>query len=246
MPLIAKGEVIGVLEIYNRRPLDPSPEWMEFLEALAGQAAIAIENTRLFNDLQNTNLQLLQAYDATIEGWAKALEFRDTETEGHSRRVVELTLKLALRLGVEEQQLTVIRRGVLLHDIGKMGIPDALLQKAGLLDEDEWKLMRQHPLFARQMLENIPFLRSALDIPYYHHERWDGSGYPRGLKGDQIPLAARIFTVVDVWDALTNDRPYRKAWSKKQALDYLIEQKGKHFDPNIVDAFLAILREEEL
>ncbi len=246
VPLIAKGEVIGVLEIYNRRPLDPSPEWMAFLEALAGQAAIAIENTRLFNDLQNTNLQLLQAYDATIEGWAKALEFRDTETEGHSRRVVELTLKLARRLGVEEQQLTVIRRGVLLHDIGKMGIPDALLQKAGPLDEDEWKLMRQHPLFARQMLENIPFLRSALDIPYYHHERWDGSGYPRGLKGDQIPLAARIFTVVDVWDALTNDRPYRKAWSKKQALAYLIEQKGKHFDPNIVDAFLAILREEEL
>ncbi|MFN3309267.1 MAG: HD domain-containing phosphohydrolase, partial [Anaerolineales bacterium] len=241
VPLIAKGSVIGVLEIYNRQLLDPSPEWMAFLEALAGQAAIAIENTRLFNDLQNTNLQLLQAYDATIEGWAKALEFRDTETEGHSRRVVELTLKLARRLGVEDQQLTVIRRGVLLHDIGKMAIPDSLLQKAGPLNEDEWKLMRQHPLFARQMLENIPFLHTALDIPYCHHEKWDGSGYPRGLKGDQVPLAARIFTVVDVWDALTNDRPYRKAWSKKQALASLTEQKGKHFDPNIVDAFLAIL-----
>ncbi|MCX8061459.1 MAG: GAF domain-containing protein [Anaerolineales bacterium] len=245
VPLIAKGNVIGVLEIYHRQPLKPSAEWMAFLEALAGQAAIAIENTRLFNDLQNANFQLLQAYDATIEGWAKALEFRDMETEGHSRRVVEQTLKLARRLGVEDQQLAAIRRGALLHDIGKMAIPDLLLQKPGPLNEDEWKLMRQHPVFARQMLENIPFLHTALDIPYCHHEKWDGSGYPRGLKGEEIPLAARIFAVVDVWDALISDRPYRKAWRKKQALDYLLEQKGKHFDPKVVDVFLNLLKDEE-
>lgn len=244
VPLSAKGNVIGVLEIYHRQPLEPSPEWLAFLEALAGQAAIAIENTRLFNELQNINLQLLQAYDATIEGWAKALEYRDMETEGHSRRVVELTLKLARRLGVEDQQLAAIRRGALLHDIGKMAIPDSLLQKPGPLSDDEWKLMRRHPLFARQMLENIPFLHSAMDIPYCHHEKWDGSGYPQGLKGEEIPLAARIFAVVDVWDALINDRPYRKAWSQKKALEYLREQKGKHFDPKVVDAFLILLRDE--
>ncbi len=244
VPLIAKGEVIGVLEIYQRRPIDPSPEWMTFLETLAGQAAIAIDNIRLFNALQNTNLQLLQAYDATIEGWAKALEFRDMETEGHSRRVVEMCLKLARRLGMEDQQLPDLRRGALLHDIGKMAIPDAILQKPGPLNEDEWKLMRQHPLFAFQMLKDIPFLQSALDIPYCHHEKWDGSGYPRGLKGEEIPLAARIFAVVDVWDALTSDRPYRRAWRNEQALRYLQDQKGKHFDPRVVDAFLALLREE--
>lgn len=246
VPLIAKGEVIGVLEIYQRQPINPSPEWMTFLEALAEQAAIAIENLRLFNDLQNTNQQLLQAYDATIEGWAKALEFRDMETEGHSRRVVELTVRLARRLGIEEQQLPSIRRGALLHDIGKMAIPDAILQKPGPLNEEEWKLMHQHPIFALQMLENIPFLRSGLDIPYCHHEKWDGSGYPRGLKDKEIPLAARIFAVVDVWDALTSDRPYRHAWSNEQALKYLKDQKGKHLDPQVVDAFLALLSEEEL
>ncbi len=245
VPLIAKGNVIGVLEIYHRQFLEPTAEWLAFLEALAGQAAIAIDNTRLFNDLQNLNFQLLQAYDATIEGWAKALEFRDMETEGHSRRVVEMALKLARRLGVEEQQLNNLRRGALLHDIGKMAIPDALLQKPGPLNEAEWQLMRQHPVFALQMLQNIPFLHSALDIPYCHHEKWDGSGYPRGLKGEEIPLAARIFAIVDVWDALTSDRPYRKAWTKQQALAYLEEQKGKHFDPRIVDAFLILLNQEE-
>jgi len=234
------------LEIYQRQPINPSPEWMAFLETLAGQAAIAIENLRLFNDLQNTNQQLLQAYDATIEGWAKALEFRDMETEGHSRRVVEMTLQLARRLGIEDQQLAAVRRGALLHDIGKMAIPDAILQKPGPLNEEEWKMMRQHPLFALQMLENIPFLRSALDIPYCHHEKWDGSGYPRGLRGEEIPLAARIFAVVDVWDALTSDRPYRRAWSNEQALKYLKDQKGKHFDPRVVDAFLAFLSDESL
>jgi len=239
VPLIAKGKIIGVLEIYHRHPLNPDPEWMTFLETLAGQAAIAIDNIRLFEDLQSSNLQLLQAYDATIEGWAKALELRDMEVEGHSKQAVQITLELARKMGIQESQLRYIRWGVLLHDIGKMGVLDAILQKPGALTNAEWEIMRQHPVYAYKWLSPILYLKPALDIPYCHHEKWDGTGYPRGLKGEQIPLAARIFAVVDVWDALTSDRPYRKAWSQKKARDYILKNSGTHFDPQVVDTFLT-------
>lgn len=243
-PLVAKGQTKGVIEIFHRAPLHPDNDWLNFLETLAGQAAIAIDNASLFEELQRTNLDLSLAYDATIEGWSKALDLRDRETEGHTRRVVEMALDLARAMGVPEDELIHIRRGALLHDIGKMGVPDAILHKTGALNEKEWEIMRQHPTFAYEMLYPISYLRLAINIPYCHHERWDGSGYPRGLKGEQIPLAARIFAVVDVWDAITSDRPYRKAWTREAAIEYLQENAGKQFDPQVVETFLRMLKRE--
>lgn len=244
VPLIAKGNIIGVLEIYHRHKFVPDGEWMDFLETLAGQAAIAIDNINLFNNLEKSNLGLIQAYDATIEGWARALELRDLETEGHSRRVVDMTLELARRLGMEEEQLVHVRQGALLHDIGKMGVPDSILQKTGSLTATEWEIIYQHPVYANKWLAPITYLKPALEIPYCHHEKWDGSGYPRGLKGEQIPLAARIFAVVDVWDALRSDRPYREKWSEETTLAYILEQSGKQFDPKVVAAFLSMIENE--
>ncbi len=244
VPLIAKGQVKGVLDIFNRASLNPEHDWFNFLETLGAQAAIAIDNTTLLEDLQRSNVELTLAYDTTLEGWSRALDMRDEETEGHTQRVAELTIQIASQLGLSDEEIIQIRRGALLHDIGKMGIPDEILLKPGPLTEEEWRIMRTHPLKAYNMLAPITFLKPALDIPYYHHEKFDGSGYPNGLKGDQIPLAARIFALVDVWDALTSDRPYRKAWSEKKALDYIKEQSGKHFDPQIVDIFLQIIRNE--
>lgn len=238
VPLIAEGQVRGVLELFHRAPLQPDAEWQEFLEILAGQVALAIENMRLFRELQESNQALLQAYDATIEGWSYALDLRDKETEGHTQRVTELTLRLARALGLHGEALVHIRRGALLHDIGKMGVPDSILHKPGPLTPEERAMMQQHPIFAYEMLSRVEYLRPALDIPYAHHEKWDGTGYPQGLKGEAIPLAARIFAVVDVWDALTSDRPYRPAWTREQAIAYLREQAGKHFDPHIVEVFL--------
>jgi putative nucleotidyltransferase with HDIG domain len=181
---------------------------------------------------------LSAAYDSTINGWSAALDLRDHETEGHSRRVAALTLHLASWVGFSDEQLVHIRRGALLHDIGKMGIPDAILRKAGPLNEQEWKIMRTHPQVAYELLLPINYLRPALDIPYCHHERWDGSGYPRGLKGEEIPLAARIFALADVWDALNSDRPYRAAWPRERVLDYIALRNGTHFDPQLVDLFI--------
>ncbi len=244
VPLIAKGQIEGVLEIFHRTPLDPDAEWLDFLEALAGQAAIAIDNSRLFDDLQHSNLQLILAYDATIEGWSHALDLRDKETEGHTQRVTEMTLRLARALGVADDELVHLRRGALLHDIGKMGIPDAILLKPDKLTDEEWDIMHRHPTLAYELLAPITFLRPALDIPYCHHEKWDGTGYPRGLKGEQIPLAARIFAVVDVWDALRSDRPYRAGWPQEKVLAHLRELAGIHFEPRIVGVFLQILHEE--
>ena len=242
VPLFVKGEVKGVLEIYRRTPFTPDAEWLEFLEALAGQAAITIDNTQLFEYLQRANLDLNLAYDATIEGWSRAMDMRDHETEGHTLRVTELTLKLARAMNVSESQLTAIRRGALLHDIGKMGIPDSILLKDGELTDEEWQMMRKHPELALKMLAPIGYLNDALDIPYCHHEKWDGTGYPQGLKGDRIPLIARNFAVVDVWDALTSNRIYRKRWTKQKARQYIKEQSGKHFDPQVVDVFLKIIK----
>ena len=180
-----------MLEIFSRTVVNRDEEWQQFLDAVAGQTAIAIDSSSLFQDLQRSNLELALAYDATIEGWSHALDLRDKETEGHTLRVTEMTLKLAQAMDFSEEELVHVRRGCLLHDIGKMGVPDRILLKPDKLTEDEWVSMRRHPEFAYQMLMPITYLRSALDIPYCHHEKWDGTGYPRGLKGEQIPLAAR-------------------------------------------------------
>lgn len=240
VPLIVKGEAKGVLEVYQRKAFTPDMDWLGFLEALAGQAAIAIENTQLFENLQHANLDLGLAYDATIEGWSRAMELRDEETEGHTRRVTDLTVDFAKVMGIKDMELLHIRRGALLHDIGKMGVPDQILLKKEKLSESEWEIMRMHPQFAYDMLKPIYYLRQSLDIPYCHHEKWDGTGYPRGLKGEEIPLAARIFAIADVYDAITSDRPYRKAWTKEKALEYIREQSGSHFDPQVVEKFLKL------
>jgi len=240
MPLIVKGHVKGMLEILHGMPLQPEEEWMDFLSALAGQAAVAIDNALMFDDLLRSHDELILAYDATIEGWSRALDYRDKETEGHSQRVTEVTMKIARRMGMKEEELVHVRRGALLHDIGKLGVPDSILFKAGELTEEEWKLMRRHPVIAHELLSPIPFLRPAMDIPYCHHEKWDGTGYPRGLRGEDIPLAARIFTVVDVWDALCSDRPYRPAWPKEKVMEHIRCLAGTHFDPGVAEIFLAM------
>lgn len=244
IPLIAKGEVHGVLEIFKRSPIDPTPEWLNFLEMLGGQAAIAVDNAILFNSLQRTNAELSFAYQATIEGWSQALDLRDHETEGHTRRVKELTVHLSRQLGVGEVEIPHIQRGAILHDIGKMAIPDSILHKPGPLSEQEWEVMRRHPKYAYDLLSQIEYLAPAREIPLYHHEKWDGTGYPFGLKGEDIPRAARIFALVDVFDALTSDRPYRRAWSRQDALGYIQEQAGRHFDPLMTPVFLQMLKSE--
>lgn len=240
-PMITKGQMRGVLELYTRKPSRPNEEWMDFLEALATQAAIAIDNAQLYKDLQRSNLELSLAYDATIEGWSHALDLKDKETEGHTLRVTDWSIKLAALAGMHEAEIVHLRRGALLHDIGKLGIPDHILGKPDKLTDDEREIMRQHPVFGYNMIRPIEFLRPAADIPYCHHERWDGTGYPQGLSGDQIPYSARLFAIVDVWDAITSDRPYRKAWTPDQALDYIRSERGRKFDPEIVDLFLKLV-----
>ena len=241
-PLISKGKVQGVLELFHRSPLNPDNDWKSFLNTLTSETAIAVDNALLFRDLEKSNLDLAVAYETTLEGWARTLELRDRETEGHSQRVMDLTLRLARKMGIGDDELLHIQRGAVLHDIGKMGVPDSILLKEGPLTDEEWETMRRHPVYAYEMLMTIPFLRKAIDIPYCHHERWDGTGYPRGLKGEAIPLSARIFAIVDVWDALRSDRPYRNAWPRDKTLTYIQEQSGKHFDPMIVEAFMDIMR----
>jgi PAS domain S-box-containing protein/putative nucleotidyltransferase with HDIG domain len=241
VPLIAKGAVLGVLEVFRRSHLVPDQEWLDFLGALAKQAAIAVDNATLFENLERSHAELALAYDSTLEGWSRALDLRDRETEGHTQRVATIAVSLARAMNVAEADLVHIRRGALLHDIGKMGIPDGILLKPGPLTPDEWAVMRRHPEYAFELLSPVSFLRPALDVPYAHHEKWDGTGYPRGLKGAEIPLAARIFAVVDVWDALISDRPYRPAWSADRARAYIAEQAGRHFDPAVAQASLVLL-----
>ena len=245
IPLIAKGQVQGVLEIFRRTPMQVDQEWITFFEMLAGQTAIAIDNGRLFENLQHSNLELTLAYDATIQGWSQALELRDEGTEGHTLRVTDLTLRLIQAMGLEEVEMEHARRGSLLHDIGKIAIPDSILLKPGPLDEREWSVMRQHPQYAYNMLSPITYLAPAIHIPYCHHEKWDGSGYPRGLKGEEIPMVARIFAILDVYDALTSNRPYRLAWTRENAMEYIREQSGKHFDPKVVKAFMGLMADEK-
>jgi putative nucleotidyltransferase with HDIG domain len=248
VPMKLKDEVIGVMFLDNREQtgrFDDADQ--ELLSAFADQAAMAIYNARLFDELQAANLdleaanmELQTAYEATLQGWVMALDLRDHETEGHTQRVTALTLEFARRIGFEARELVHIKRGALLHDIGKMGIPDGILLKAGDLSPEERERMQQHPTLAYEMLSPIEFLKPAVDIPYCHHERWDGTGYPRGLHGDQIPLSARIFSVVDVWDALTSHRPYRGPMDPTKVRQHIREGAGTHFDPQIVDVFLEM------
>jgi adenylate cyclase len=204
-------------------------------------STLAAAFNEMVTSLDRSNRELMDAYNSTLEGWSKALELRDEDTEGHTQRVTDMTVFLARRMGFSGDDLVQIRRGALLHDIGKMGVPDAILNKPGPLSEEEWEVMRKHPIFAYQMLAPIEYLKPALAIPCCHHERWDGSGYPLGWKGYDIPLPARIFAVVDVWDALRSDRPYRAAWEEQRVLEYLKENRGTHFDPEVVDEFLKML-----
>ncbi len=243
IPLISKEQVLGVLEIFHRFILSADQDWMNFLNTLAGQAAIAIDNAMMFKDLQHSNVELTLAYDKTIDGWSRALDLRDKETEDHTRRVTELTLRLAQRMNISIPELIHIRRGSTLHDIGKVAIPDHILFKPGSLTKEEKRVMQRHPLIAAEILKPISYLAPALPIPRFHHEKWDGSGYPDGLVGEAIPLAARLFAFADVYDALTSDRPYRPAWVKTDALEYIAKNSGLHFDPNIVPVFISMMTE---
>lgn len=240
VPLIAKGQIKGVLELFHRSQHTTDFEWRKFLEAIAMQAAMAIDNAEMFDGLQRTNAELMLAYDTTLEGWSRALVLHDQKTENHTNRITEMATRLAREMGLRDYEEVHIRRGAILHDIGKMGIPGDILNKPGPLTDEEWEIMRQHPVFAYEMLSPISYLRPALDIPYCHHEKWDGTGYPVGLKGDQIPLSARIFAVVDVWDALLSTRPYRDAWPEGEVLSHIRAQSGTHFDPQAVEAFLQL------
>lgn len=244
IPLQARNQVLGVIEIMQRERFEPDHNWWVFLEALSVQAAIAIDTARLFVQIQHAHQELTLSYNATIEGWSRALDLRDHETEGHSARVTELSLQLARRMNLSDEDLDHVRRGALLHDIGKMGVPDRILLKPGPLSAEEWQVMRLHPIHAYEWLSPIPFLHPALAIPYAHHERWDGSGYPRGLRGEQIPLTARIFAVVDVWDALRSMRPYRTPWPEERVMLHIQSLSGTHFDPQVVGVFLDLIREQ--
>jgi PAS domain S-box-containing protein/putative nucleotidyltransferase with HDIG domain len=248
VPLKIFEHRLGCISVESDRRDAFTHEDERLLTTLAVQVSVAIENARLFQALQQqlsertrAEHELIEAYDTTIEGWSHALDLRDKETEGHSQRVTEMTIKLAEKFNLTDEQLRYIRWGALLHDIGKMGVPDGILLKPDQLSKEEWLRMKQHPIFAYEMLSQIQYLQPAIQIPYCHHEKWDGTGYPRGLQGEEIPLAARIFAVVDVWDALTNDRPYRPAWTKDEAIQYIKEQSRIHFDPGVVNYFLTML-----
>jgi len=241
VPLKLREEIIGVIFVDSRvfSGLFQKDD-LEMLSAFADQAAVAIDNARLFDSLQAANKELRDAYVATLKGWALTLELRDKETQGHTQRVTALTMVLAKKLGISGEELEHVERGALLHDIGKMAIPDRILLKKGTLTLSERKFMELHPDFARDMLQEIEFLHPAIDIPYCHHEKWDGSGYPRNLRGEEIPFAARIFAVVDVWDALTSERPYREPLPPEKALQIIRADSGTHFDPRVVEAFLEL------
>jgi HD-GYP domain-containing protein (c-di-GMP phosphodiesterase class II) len=240
VPLVAQNQLVGVLEVFLRTPHEPDEDWSYFLEVLARQAAIAVKSANSLIELRRSHEALLASYDATLRGWVHALDLRDQEVEGHSQRVTAMMRRFAPLAGVAESELADVVRGALLHDIGKIGVADSILRKAGPLDDEERGLMRRHPIYARDWLRSIPFLLPAIEIPYEHHERWDGRGYPRGLAGEAISLAARAFALIDVYDALRSDRPYRPAQSVDRARRYLSDQAGLHFDPRLVGPFLAI------
>jgi HD-GYP domain-containing protein (c-di-GMP phosphodiesterase class II) len=241
IPLFSREQLIGYMNLFTRSVYSPTDDEIDFLKLVGLHTALAIDSTRMFTDLQASNLEMARAYDSTLEGWSRAMDLRDRETEGHTLRVTELTEKLARQLGIPEEELIHVRRGSLLHDIGKIGVPDSILLKPGPLNNKEWEIMRQHPLYAHDFLTAIDYLHLSLDIPLRHHEHWDGSGYPGRLVGENIPISARIFSVIDVWDALTSDRPYRPAWTPDMALDYIREQSGRYFDPVVVREFFKLI-----
>jgi len=245
MPLVEGKQLLGVLEMFSARPLNTTPDWRMHLKFIRSLAANTIRRKMLAEQQKHTATELEIAYSETLEAWVRALEIRDKYTAGHTQRVLDLTLRLATKMGIPDEMLIHITRGVLLHDIGKLAISDNILRKTGPLDSQEWAAMRQHPEFAYNLLKPIQYLQPALDIPYCHHERWDGSGYPQGLQGDSIPYPARIFSVVDVWDALITDRPYRKAWPKDDALNYIQAKGGTEFDPKVVSEFVGLMSTTE-
>jgi len=243
-PLVLKEKAIGAFIVGTTGKIRQfSEEEIDLCNILSYQVSLSVANAQLYSEAQQAIVDLTEAYDETLEGWSRVLDMRDHVTDQHTHRVADLTVLLASKMGIPESELGDIRRGALLHDIGKMGIPDAILQKPDVLTDSEWRIMQTHPELAYQFLSCINYLVPALDIPFCHHEKWDGTGYPRQLKGEAIPLSARIFAVVDVYDALTSDRPYRKAWKKEDALTYIKEQSGKHFFLDAVKAFLEMLGE---
>lgn len=242
VPLTAKGHVLGVLEIFHRSPFTLDADLRSFLVTVAGQAAIAVDNTKMFNELQRSNIELGLAYDAAIDGLSHALHLRDKETREHTARVADLTVRLATRLGVDQSALVHIRRGAVLHDIGKLAIPDQILFKPGPLASEEWEVMRRHPDIAVELLSPVNYLKPAIEIPHWHHEKWDGTGYPDGLDRENIPFAARLFALADVYEALLSKRPYRSAWSKTDVVQYMDREAGKHFDPRILPEFLDLVK----
>ena len=239
-PLVSQGNTVGTLILgTSGRTYEYTADDVALSRALSALIAVSVVNARLFEEAQRAAAELICAYDSTLEGWSFALEMRDADTLGHTERSALLAVEMAASLGVPHRDLPQVRRGALLHDIGKMVIPDAILHKPGPLTDEEWVVMREHPKYAKDLLSRIEFLSRAVDIPYYHHERWDGTGYPEGLAGEDIPLSARVFSVIDVYDALTSDRPYRRAWTRTEALAYIREQAGVQFDPAVVEAFLT-------
>ncbi|MBE0698944.1 MAG: HD domain-containing protein, partial [Anaerolineaceae bacterium] len=244
IPLIAKGEVLGVLEILRRVGKEINLEWMEFIESMASQVAVAIHNSEMFETLQRTNHDVVQAYDATIGSWARAMETRGIEDRGHMERVVWWATALGREMGIPESDLVHLRRGAVLHDIGKLALPDNILLKPGVLTGEELIVIRKHPVYAYEWLSSVIYLHPAIDIPYCHHESWDGQGYPRGLKGLQISLSARIFALVDSWDALRTDKPYRRAWPREKAVEYIREMSGIRYDPQVVEAFSKLSKDD--
>jgi HD-GYP domain-containing protein (c-di-GMP phosphodiesterase class II) len=240
-PMIHEGRVTGVLQILSKMRRRFGVIETDILSLVSNTTAVSLENMHLGSCMANTSNQLNIAYDSAVESWRRALELRDHATEGHGGRVAELTVRLAISLGYGSYDLSHMRFGAQLHDIGKIGVPDSVLLKPGPLDDEDKKIMYKHPVYAYELLSPIPNFAPILDIPYSHHERWDGGGYPCGLKGEQIPFAARIFAVIDVWDALNSDRPYRLAWPEKEVITYIRDQSGRHFDPQVVDAFLSMM-----
>jgi HD-GYP domain-containing protein (c-di-GMP phosphodiesterase class II) len=242
VPLMAKGRVLGVLELFHRSLFTPDSDLRNFLVTAAGQAAIAVDSAKMFSELQKSNIELSLAYDAAIEGLSRAMDLRDKETKEHTARVAGITVSLAARLGMEQSALVHLRRGAVLHDVGKLAIPDQILFKPGPLASEEWEIMRRHPDLAVELLSPVSYLVPALEIPHWHHEKWDGTGYPDGLGGEEIPFAARLFALADVYDALLSERPFRSAWSREAVIQYMESESGKHFDPKILPEFLDFVR----